>query len=399
MSKNAYDLVLSSEALRKAWHAIKSRSSPNSRKSSGIDGVSIEDFISEEKNLLNRLARDIRHERFVFSALYPILIPKTNNKDRLICIPTVKDRIVQRALLDFLEKKYAGTLANKISFGFVKERGVRKAVSEACRLRAEKRWVYKTDITSFFDSIGRQDLFDAAKRIIRERSLYPILRQVINSEIAIETKRRGVSKRIAKLGIKRGIGVRQGMPLSPFFSNIMLSDFDYKLEQQGYSAIRYADDLIFFASSKDECFEISRFCSENLGKIGLIIPPIEAKSKSVIYEPNEIAEFLGVGLTPYESTYRLELLHEQITIIRARLLDFGSISMLNSRKVSLSNLGYKLHKTIHGYIHAYDMCANVGDLSRELLGIEQKILRKLYIGLGIKIESLKAEERLFLGLR
>lgn len=399
MSKTAYNLALSSEALRKAWSTLRKRSNPNSRKSSGIDGISIDDFITEEKSLLNRLVQEVRQQKFSFSALYPVLIPKTNNKDRLICIPTVRDRIVQRTLLNHLEIKYAHKLTNSISYGFIKERGVKKAVHEACRLRSDKNWVYKTDITSFFDTIDRFDLYESTKRVIRERSLHAILLQVINSEIAIDNKRQGVSKRIAKLGIKRGIGIRQGMPLSPFFSNVMLHDFDRKIEQRGYSAVRYADDLIFFASSERECLEISHFCVENLEEIGLSIPPIEANSKSTIYNPNEIAEFLGVGLTRHGSTYHLELLPDQITNIRSRLLEFGSIPMLNSKKISLANLGYKLRRTIHGYIHAYDMCSNVDDLSKELLELEQKVLRKLYMSLGIHIPSLTAEQKTFLCLR
>ncbi|KVD38210.1 hypothetical protein WI84_12970 [Burkholderia ubonensis] len=123
--------------------------------------------------------------------------------------------------MNFLSDRYADRFANKISYGFVKDRGVKKAVHDACEIRAKYGWVYKTDITSFFDSIDRLHLERALKAVIRERSLHPLLVQAIGCEI-FATKG-SVAKRINRLGIKAGRGVRQGMQLSPFFSNIMLA--------------------------------------------------------------------------------------------------------------------------------------------------------------------------------
>ena len=397
MPVNAYATALSSDALRSAWRTLLRRSTPASRRSTGTDEVSIEDITVDERTYLNRLARNVRQKTFAFSELRPHLIPKPNKKDRLICVPTVQDRIVQRALLDFLEQRYSHRLANKVSFGFVKNRGVKKAVQEACRLRSLYGWVYKTDITSFFDSIKRPELALAMKRMVRERSLHPLLLQAMHSEVASST--RGIEKRIAKLGIKRGVGIRQGMPLSPFFSNIMLCGFDREIEQQGFPAVRYADDLIFFASSRSECFDIAEFCTDRLAKIGLTVPLIAPDSKSVIYAPGEPAEFLGVSLSPHNEAYRLELAQEQITAIRDELLKLSSIAELNARRIPLSKLGYKIVMARHGYLAAYDMCANVQSLERELLSLEQRVLRRVYTeGLGINLQRLSAEARTFLGL-
>ncbi|MFM0382756.1 hypothetical protein PQQ71_05450, partial [Paraburkholderia dipogonis] len=113
MPNNAYSSVLSLPALNDAWRTIFRKASPRSRNSVGVDNVSLNDFRSDEKAHLNRLARDLRSKTFQFTSLRPHLIPKSNGKDRLICVPTVQDRVVQRALLDFLSVRYAGKLANK----------------------------------------------------------------------------------------------------------------------------------------------------------------------------------------------------------------------------------------------------------------------------------------------
>ncbi len=315
----------------------------------------------------------------------------------MICVPTVQDRIVQRALLNFLSDRYADRLANKISYGFVTNRGVKKAVHDACEIRAKYGWVYKTDIASFFDSIGRLHLERALKAVIRERSLHPLLVQAIGCEIS--ATKGSVAKRINRLGIKAGRGVRQGMPLSPFFSNIMLAGFDRAIAQQGLRAVRYADDLIFFASSRGECEGVAEFCAHHLAPIGLTVPPVEPGSKSVIYEPDQAAEFLGVSLVRHQSSYRLELTQEQIVAIRDDLLKLGSVQELVTRGVALPKLGHTLMLRRNGYLAAYDMCHNVEDLGRELDKLEQRVLRRIYSeGLGIELAKLPPVARNFLGL-
>lgn len=397
MGTNAYSSALSLNALREAWAELFKKASPRSRNTTGVDDISINDYRADEKARLNRLARDLRRQAFQFSDLRPHLIPKSSGKDRLICVPTVQDRIVQRALLNFLSNRYADRLANKISYGFVKDRGVKKAVHDACEIRSKFGWVYKTDIASFFDSIDRSHLERALKAVVRERSLHPLLAQAIDCEIA--TTKGSVAKRISRLGIKDGRGVRQGMPLSPFFSNIMLAGFDRAIAQQSLRAVRYADDLIFFASSYSECEHLAEFCTHHLAPIGLTVPPIQLGSKSVIYEPNEPAEFLGVSLVRHQASYRLELTQEQIGAIRDDLLKLGSVQELVARGITLPKLGNVLKLRRNGYLAAYNMCHNVADLDRELGKLEQRVLRRIYTeGLGIDVGKLLPVARNFLGL-
>jgi RNA-directed DNA polymerase len=396
MPTNAFVSVLSSSALSAAWRSIFTRASPRARKTTGVDDISIDDFRADEKGRLNRLTRDLRQAEFRFDRLRPHLIPKANGKDRLICVPTVRDRIVQRALLEFLSTRYADKLANKVSYGFIKQRGVKKAASDACKLRALYPWVFKTDITSFFDRIDRDRLCDALRKCVRERSLHTILSDAVRCEI--QPVSGGAERRIRRLGIVPGSGLRQGMPLSPFFSNVMLGDFDKTIEKRGFRAVRYADDLVFFSASREDCLTLASFCAEELGRIGLEVPPIEQGSKSVIYAPAEAAEFLGVCLSPSNGSYRIELARTQIERIRDELLALGSVDELVSREILLPRLGYILAIRRSGYLAAYDVCENVGDLDRELSAIEQRVLRKIYEGLGINLAKLSGISRKFLGL-
>lgn len=324
-------------------------------------------------------------------------MPKANGKLRLICVPTVVDRIVQRALLDFLSIKYDHLLANSINYGFIRGRTVEAAARRAISLREKHPWIYKTDITSFFDRISRPELVSRMGHVIRERSLHPLLKAAVSCEVA--TERKTIANRIKALGIAEGMGVRQGMPLSPFFANVVLQLFDAAIYNGGYRAVRYADDLIFFCDSEQECIKTDAFCRNELEKLGLSIPTVESGTKSIICEPEHTAEFLGLGLCYHNGKHVLRVLPKQIEAIRKELLQLSSISELLARSITLGNLQQAIRSRVSGYRSAYEACTNADELDNALDSLQQLILRRVYRdGIKIDLASLSAEARTFLGL-
>ena len=397
MTTNAYHQALSRAALEDAWLRLYRKTKPSSRNTTGVDDVSINDFERDAKLHLSRLNKDVRQGTFQLSALKPFLIPKQNGKDRLICVPTVRDRIVQRALLDFLAKKYGKVLANEISYGFVQHRSVKRAAEAAISLRTKFQWVFKTDITSFFDRIPRPHLTEAIRSLVKEKTLHPILGHVIASEISSTS--RGNEQRIRRLGIRNGLGVRQGMPLSPFFANVVLIGFDREIVQKKWKAVRYADDLIFFSHTESECREIAEQCKHMLGKLGLEIPDIGPESKSSLHVPHEAVEFLGLSLEPTASGYALSLSTKQRQRLREEMLALGSIAALVSRRPGLSDLGRVIAAKKSGYLAAYDVCSNLAELEHTLDDITYKILRRIYVdGLHIDLTKLSPAARRFLSI-
>jgi len=141
------------------------------------------------------------------------------------------------------------------------------------------------------------------------------------------------------------------------------------------------------------------FCETELAKLGLKIPPVGSESKSVIYEPGEAADFLGLELAASGSSYELRLSEKQIERIKDELLQYGSISELLARKITLRNLGQILTNKKNGYLAAYDVCENLSGVEAALADVEQKVLRRVYTnGLGIDLSSLSREAKTFLSL-
>lgn len=397
MTSTALARALSYDALNSSWKRLYNKAKPASRNTVGIDDRSINDFQIDAKGNVIRLRRAIASGDFTFSKLRPYLIPKPNGKKRLICVPTVEDRIVQGALVDFLAEKYTKVLNNQVSYGFLRGRGVSEAVQAGRILRDARPFVFKTDITAFFDSIPREQLQKQVAKVIREKSLYQIIFQAISSEVQVPNL--SVKRDLSALGIVTGKGLRQGMPLSPVLSNILLLGFDQKLHKSGFRAIRYADDLVFFCMDEDECYSAARFCTEEFGKLGLSIPEIGPGSKSCIYQPEESAEFLGLELASTDNGYVLKASREQIDRMRQDMLSFSSIVNVVNRGITLKNLSQVLASKRSGYLGAYAECVNSAHLESVLVDAENKAIRTLFgTGLGIDTKRIGAVGRTFLGL-
>lgn len=282
---------------------------------------------------------------------------------------------MQRAVSDFLSEGDKCLLKNKVSYGFIKGRSVDDAVNVAKTLRTNKGWAYKTDIASFFDLIDRNILKDKIKKHVRYPTLHKLLIDAV--DIEINPKNKSQEKLIHGVGIKNGKGIRQGMPLSPLFSNLLLREFDQKIENKGLSMIRYADDLIFLADSEKECLSIHELCKNLLDELGHTIPDI-GTDKSVIADPESPIEFLGIELAYHNGSYQLKLSDSQMSSVKRNILSLSSIDELNRNKITISKLTSKIDAKISGYINAYSAVSNYKLFENSLLSWKKTVLRKIY---------------------
>jgi retron-type reverse transcriptase len=198
------------ERLREAWSQSKD-AGPRGR-SAGIDHITPIRFRERlDENLRNTRERLIRLD-FKFHPLRPTFIPKAGGKFRIICIPTVEDRLIQRLILRCLNDGDKLKVDTPVSYGFKRGSGIQAAVKKARNLRRRHQWVLKSDVTSFFDTIKRDSLREEVQRRLRRSSLASIVCSAIDAEI--ECADRHDQQRIAEARIIRGKGLRQGMPLA-----------------------------------------------------------------------------------------------------------------------------------------------------------------------------------------
>lgn len=401
MSKKSayYDDVASLQPLTSSWHYLRNKSSGQKKNTTGIDRKSVYTYSLEVEKNIRLLSRNMKiSSPYEFSLLKPFFIPKSDGNERVICVPTVDDRIVQRSILNFLSDGDKCKLNNNVSFGFIpgKRHPVKEAVTKAKNLRKKYQWVYKTDIKSFFDRIPREELKDTIDKKVRYPSLRPVLHNAVDCEIYISSA--NIKKRVKHQGIKNGRGIRQGMSLSPFFSNLVLIDFDRLLEKNHLNAIRYADDLIFFCSNEKDCINVHDFCKSSLCEYGLDIPDIGAK-KTSIYNPSETAEFLGMGIVNQGTGYAVEITGKQIKKIKADFNQDSSIKELVKQNITISKLTQRLRSRISGYLNAYEYADNIKSFEIALNSFKSTIVKDIFIDqLGLNLSALSSEELRFLEL-
>lgn len=376
LSQSARQELASLSRLEFAWKQIWRKK--GAKTTPGVDGVSATTFKNERMNRLREIQSNIR-DGYKFSLLRGVAIPKTDPKKlRLICIPTLSDRIVQRALVNKIEEQAEKLgLINPVSYGFIRNtenqnRGVRGAQKAACALREKKPWVFKADIAKFFDRINRKELAEKFSRQFKLRSLTPLVLGAIQCEVAESSEK--IRKATIQNGIQRGRGLRQGMPLSPILSNFVLKDFDRVVGAQ-YSMVRYADDLLIFTDTESQCIEARKKVEEELKIIGHEL----SEEKSHIYSPSQPVDFLGMALARQENgKCYFYVSPEQIREIKKSISEYHDISWLISQDKDIGYVLRRINFMKNGYLSAYDYASNSKDLKNQLEQAVQKCVNVLY---------------------
>jgi hypothetical protein len=319
-------------------------------------------------------------DSYEFSPLRPIRVKKPSGKYRLICIPNVADRVVQKAvqIALFGNRRWRFTNFNGTNYGFVKGKKVSDAVKAAVEYRNHHPFVYKTDIKSFFDNIDRVMLKEKIRQTVPHKSLHPLLCAAVDCEIAHVSDHQ--YKAIRELGVEWGKGVRQGLPLSPLFSNFYLNSFDELVRKSGIDAVRYADDMIFFSDTEDGCYRLHEFCKDRLEAVGLTIPELGPDSKSMIVKPNEPIEFLGIQLEPIAGgQYKPAISADQKEHIRNSIINFADVTYLSEHRINIISYAQRLRSLVAGYDAAYRDCLDTTVLVGSMIQWARKACRELFV--------------------
>lgn len=208
------------------WLAEAARKTLASRGSytPGIDGIT---KLHLENRLLETLAQ-LRQE--LLSGDYQpaparrVYIPKANGKQRPLGIPTLRDRIIQRAMLMAMEPIWESDF-HRLSYGFRPERSVHHAIRTVKLQLTDKRdtsgrWVIEGDLSSYFDTVHHRLLMKAVRRRICDQRFLSLLWKIIKAGHVDAGLFRAASE-----------GVPQGGVISPLLANIMLHEFDQYLER------------------------------------------------------------------------------------------------------------------------------------------------------------------------
>lgn len=235
----------------------------------GVDGMTIEEFEIDLPKNLSEIANELKHKQYSPLPLLKIIVDKGkgDNEGRALCVPTVKDRIVQTAVLHMiepiLEKEFEAC-----SFAFRKGRSVRQAVYKIREYYdAGYRWVIDADIDAFFDSVNHELLTEKIRRFIEDAEIVRLIETWIKAEVWD-----GENLKITEMGIP------QGSPVSPILANLFLDELDEDMLTNGQRYVRFADDFLILCKSQEKARQSLEHVNEKLGDMLLQLDESEVVS-------------------------------------------------------------------------------------------------------------------------
>jgi RNA-directed DNA polymerase len=204
----------------------------------GVDGMQTDELRDFLNTFWQPFRTEISEGNYKPGAVRRVEIPKPNGGTRMLGIPTVKDRLIQQAIAQWMTGKWELEFS-PYSYGFRPGKNAHQAVKQAeTYLNEGKTYVVELDLEKFFDVVNHDKLmFLLSKKIEDKRTLRLIgkyLRSGIMEGGVVSIRERGTP---------------QGSPLSPLLSNILLNELDNELRQRGLSFVRYADDCSIYVRS------------------------------------------------------------------------------------------------------------------------------------------------------
>jgi RNA-directed DNA polymerase len=290
--------ILDRRNLEKALKAVISN-----KGSGGVDGMQTDELRDYLTHHYQVLKKEILDGTYQPSPVRKVIIPKAQGGTRMLGIPTVKDRLLQQAIAQWLSPKYE-VYFSKNSYGFRPNRNAHQAVLQAQQyLQSGKTKVIELDLEKFFDTVNHDRLMSRlSKRISDSRTL-----QLIHRYLRAGMMEEGMVS-------QRQEGTPQGSPLSPLLSNIVLDELDKELESRGHSYVRYADDCSIYVSSKKAANRVRAGITSYI-ETKLKLKVNEAKTK--ISYPAQ-STLLGFSFYKYKGKWEIRIAENSIEGVKAK---------------------------------------------------------------------------------
>lgn len=366
-------------------------------KATGIDNESWTEF---DKNLednvyviWNRMSSGSYHPQ----AVREVEIPKKDGKVRKLGIPTLRDRIAQQVVKEYMEKR-VDALFHENSYGYRPMKSAHQAIEQVrtnCNLYS---WVIDLDISKFFDEIDHELMLRAVTHLFEEKWVKLYVERWL--KMPVMTKDGTILE-------KQGRGTPQGGVISPLLANLYLHyTLDIWLGKQypDVSFVRYADDVVIHCKTKDEAEQVLNAVKERLAETKLRVNETKTRItyckdyRRTRKETNICFEFLGFSFQPTSMQSKFDKMSyvSFAPVIsqsnQKRIKDeIRQVPIWKDTTVRIDDIAFSLNAKLRGWIGYY------GKVSRRklrdvLLIVDRKLvkwlLRKHKCGLRAAIHKL-----------
>lgn len=278
-----HDKVFAERTLRAAYVRVaRNGGAP------GVDGMTVEVFGE-------RLAEEITRLRSAWDAgtYRPQAIRRTwiakpgTDEQRPLGIPTVRDRVVQTALVSVLEPIFERTFSER-SHGFRPGRSAQGALTAVLgHLKTGAVFVVDADLKGYFDSIPHERLLSKVGQQVSDGRVLDLIGAFLKAGIMESGT---VSEPEA--------GTPQGGVISPLLANIYLNDLDQHMAEAGERMERYADDFVILCRTQAEAEGVLERVKRWTAHAGLTLHPTKTRIVD-LGQPGHHIDFLGYRLQRY----------------------------------------------------------------------------------------------------
>ena len=255
---SVYGSLLSYRRLEEAWKCVKANHGAG-----GVDKVSIEAFDKNHEAYLNEILNELKTKTYKPTSVKRVYIKKKNGKLRPLGIPTIKDRIIQQALVSVLTPFFEENVFHENSCGFRPERGTELAIKKVVsRLEYEYYYIYDFDIKGCFDNIPHKKLMKVLSKYISDGTVLDMMWKWLKAGYMEDEKHYDSMS-----------GIQQGGVWSPLAMNIYLNELDWEVSKAGYEIVRYADDSIVMCKTAEDLKMAVTLVNNVLQELGLELSP------------------------------------------------------------------------------------------------------------------------------
>jgi group II intron reverse transcriptase/maturase len=253
------------ERLRKAYRGV------NPKAAKGVDGQTWKSYGEKLEENLGDLSDRLKRGAYRASPTRRAYIAKADGRQRPLGVPTLEDKLVQRAVTEVLNAIYEEDFLG-FSYGFRPGRSPHLALDAlATGIHTKKvNWVLDADIRSFFDTLDHGWLIKFIEHRVGDRRLVRLIRKWLSAGVLEEGEWRRSEE-----------GTIQGGSISPLLANVYLHYvFDLwvsrwrKTRAEGdMIVVRFADDFIVGFEHRADAEQFLTELKERFQKFALELHP------------------------------------------------------------------------------------------------------------------------------
>jgi RNA-directed DNA polymerase len=259
----------------------------------GVDGQTFEDIEAYGRDRwLDELTTQLRERTYQPSPVRRVFIPKGDGKQRPLGIGTIRDRVVQMAVVLVLEPIFEADLQPE-QHAYRPDHSALDAIRQVHgHVSMGHTEVVDADLSGYFDSIPHAELIKSLSRRISDRHLLGLIKMWLVAPVE-EPDERGRTRRTTR-NKDEGRGSPQGSPLSPLLANIYMRRFIVGWKALGHEQrldahiVNYADDFVICCRGTAE--EAMALMRTMMSKLRLTVNETKTRLCRV---PEETFDFLG----------------------------------------------------------------------------------------------------------